>query len=128
MIKRLLNAETRYLELEKLDMALMVGSRKLGPYFYEHSIEFLTNYPLHQVLQKLEASGRLLKWAIKLGQFDMNFRPRMIIKVQALTDFIAEFTYSSAAKVAGMTDDAEVVKVVEARDNEGSALTQEETQ
>ena len=73
MSKRLLDAETRYPELEKLALALMVASRKLRPYFHPHSIEVLTNYPLRQVLQKPEASGRLLKWVIKLGQFDMNF-------------------------------------------------------
>ena len=33
MSKRLLDAETRYLELEKLALALMVASRKLRPYF-----------------------------------------------------------------------------------------------
>ena len=36
------------------------------------------------------ASGRLLKWAIELGQFNLNFYPRMTIKGQALVDFIAE--------------------------------------
>ena len=42
MSKRLLDAETRYPELEKLDLALMVASRKLRPYFHAHSIEVLT--------------------------------------------------------------------------------------
>ena len=75
MSKRLLDAETRYPELEKLALALMVVSRKLSPYFYAHSIEVLTNYTLSQVLQKSKASSRLLKWAIELGQFEVNFRP-----------------------------------------------------
>ena len=61
MSKRLLDVETRYLKLEKLALALVVVSRKLRPYFHAHSIEVLTNYPLRQVLQKPEASGRLLK-------------------------------------------------------------------
>ena len=60
MSKRLLDAETKYPKLEKLALALMVASKKLRPNFNAHSIEVLTNYPLHQVLQKLEASGRLL--------------------------------------------------------------------
>ena len=67
MCKRLLDAETRYPELEKLALALVVMSRKVRSYFYAHSIKVLTNYPLRQVLQKLEALGRLHKWAIKLG-------------------------------------------------------------
>ena len=64
---RLLDIESRYPELEKLSLALMVMSRKLRPYFNAHPIEVLTNYPLHQVLQNSEASGRLFKWVIKLG-------------------------------------------------------------
>ena len=126
--KRLLDAETRYPELEKLALALMVVSSKLRPYFHTHSIDVLTNFPLHQVLQKPEASCRLLKWVIKLGQFDVNFYPRMEIKGQALVDFIVEFTYVSTVEVAGMADDVEVAKVVETRDNKGSVPTQEETQ
>ena len=75
MSKRLLDAETRYPELEKLVLAFMVAFRKLRPYFHVHPIEVLTNYPLRQVLQKSEASGRLFKWAIELGQLEVNFRP-----------------------------------------------------
>ena len=63
--KRLIDAETRYLELEKLALTLIVESRKLRPYFHTHPIEVLTKYPL--MLQKLKASGRLFKWVIELG-------------------------------------------------------------
>ena len=45
-----------------------------------------------------------------------------------MTNFIAEFTYTSTAKVAGTADDIEVVKAVEARYKEGSAPIQEEVQ
>ena len=56
--KRLLDAKTRYPELEKLTLAFMVASRKLRPYFHTYPIKVLTNYPLHQVLQKVEALGK----------------------------------------------------------------------
>ena len=108
--KRFLDAETKYPELEKLALALMVESRKLRPYFHAHSIEVLTNYPLHQVLQKPKALGRLLKWAIELGQFEVNFCPRSMIKGQALTAFIAEFTYSHVAEIIGTTNSVEATK------------------
>ena len=71
--KWLIDAETRYLEMEKLALALVIASRKLRPYFHSHTICVLTNYPLRQVLQKSDASGRLLKWAIELSQFDIEF-------------------------------------------------------
>ena len=59
--KRFLDVVTMYPELEKLALALMVASKKLRPYFHTHLIEVLTNYPLCQAPQKLEASCRLLK-------------------------------------------------------------------
>ena len=48
--KRLLDVKTRYPELEKLALALVVAFRKIMPYFHAHSIEVLTNFPLCQVL------------------------------------------------------------------------------
>ena len=90
--KRLIDVETRYLEIEKLTLALVIASRKQIPYFHSHTIHVLTNYPLRQVLQKSDTSGRLLKWAIELSQFDIEFVPRPAIKGQALADFISELT------------------------------------
>ena len=34
----------------------------------------------------------MVQWAIELSQFDVEYRPRIAIKAQALADFIAEFT------------------------------------
>ena len=48
--KRLLDTETKYLELEKFALALVIATRKLRFYFHAHSIEVLNNYPFHQVL------------------------------------------------------------------------------
>ena len=53
--------------MEKLVLALVITSQKLRLYFHSHTIRLLINYPLRKVLQKLDASGRLLKWAIKLS-------------------------------------------------------------
>ena len=88
--KRLLDMETKYGELE-IAYALIMALRKLGPYFQDHTIEVLTNYPLRQVLQKSKASGRILKWAIKLSQFDLGYKPRTVIKGQMLAYLIAKF-------------------------------------
>ena len=81
--------------MEKLIYALVISSRKLRPYFQAHTIEVLTSYPIRQVFQKPEASGRLLKWAVELRQFNIYFRPRTAIKGQALADFVMEFTYKA---------------------------------
>ncbi|KAI5321961.1 hypothetical protein L3X38_031033 [Prunus dulcis] len=42
--------------------------------------------------QKPEISGRLIKWAIELGEFDIQFVPRPAEKGQAVADFISELT------------------------------------
>ena len=91
--KSLLDAETRYSEVEKLALALIVAARKLHPYFQAHTIIVPNRFPLKQILQKPEASGHLTKWSIELEEFDILFKPHMAIKGQALAYFIAEFTY-----------------------------------
>ena len=38
-----------------------------------------------------EVARRLVLWAIELNEFDVQYRPRTMIKAQALVDFIVEF-------------------------------------
>ena len=45
-------------------------------------------------MNKLEAAGRLIQWAVELSEFDIKYQSRHAIKAQALADFIAEFTPS----------------------------------
>ncbi|XP_021757944.1 uncharacterized protein LOC110722980 [Chenopodium quinoa] len=49
--------------------------------------------PLEKSLQKMETSGRLLKWAIELSKYVIMYKPRVSIKAQALSDFIVETSY-----------------------------------
>ena len=53
----------------------------------------MTDQPIKKSMNKLEAAGRMVQWAIELSQFDIEYHPRMAIKTQALADFIAEFTF-----------------------------------
>ena len=86
----LAGVEMIYPLIEKFAYALVMASRKLRPYFEAHKILVLTDHPLRNVLQKLNAFGRLLKWAVKLSRYDLTFKPRRAIKAQALADFLAE--------------------------------------
>ena len=45
-------------------------------------------------MNKMEAAGQLIQWAIELSEFDIRYQPRNTIKAQALANFIAEFTPS----------------------------------
>ncbi|XP_060968734.1 uncharacterized protein LOC115710532 [Cannabis sativa] len=106
--KRLLDAVTRYPHMEKLVFALVIASRKLRPYFQAHSIGVLTNYSLRQVLAKPEASGKFLKWTMELSQFDIRYKPKFVIKGQALIDFILEFPSDEVAIIAKERIDPDV--------------------
>ena len=54
----------------------------------------MTDHPLKKAVNKLEAAGRLIQWAVELNEFDIKYQLRHAIKAQALVDFIAEFTPS----------------------------------
>nr|XP_027083794.1 uncharacterized protein LOC113706104 [Coffea arabica] len=85
--------ETRYSQAEKLVLALIHTAPRLKPYFLAHHICLRTDQPLRQVLSRPEASGRLTKWAIELGEYDLSYESRTAIKAQALADFLAELTF-----------------------------------
>ena len=67
--------------MEKLAFALIMASRKLRHYFQAHVI-IMTDHPLKKVMNKLEAAGQLIQWAIELSEFDVKYKPRNAIKVQ----------------------------------------------
>ncbi|XP_021808608.1 uncharacterized protein LOC110752301 [Prunus avium] len=89
------DAEIRYPQLEKLAYALVLSARKLRPYFQAHTVAVLTNLPLRQILQRPETSGRLVKWAIELSEFDKHYHPRPAEMGQVVADFISEMTTTS---------------------------------
>ncbi|XP_027182223.1 uncharacterized protein LOC113780640 [Coffea eugenioides] len=86
--------ETRYTQVKKLVLRLVHAARRLKPYFLAHPISVRTDQPLRQILVRPEASGRLTKWAVELGEYDLSYEPRTAIKAQALADFLAELTFT----------------------------------
>ena len=40
-------------------------------------------------MNKIDAVGQLIQCAIELGQFDIEYRPRAVIKAQVIAGFIA---------------------------------------
>ncbi|XP_074377893.1 uncharacterized protein LOC141719413 [Apium graveolens] len=90
--KVLHGAEFNYSTTEKFALALITVSRKLRPNFRAHKIEVLTDQPMKNILHTPKASGRLVKWEIELGEFDIKYKPRTTIKAQALADFVVECT------------------------------------
>ena len=78
--------------MEKLAFAVIIAARRLKPYFQAHTIIVLTDKPLRKAMSSPEAVGRMALWAVELSEFDIQYRPRTVVKGQVVADFIAEFT------------------------------------
>ena len=73
--KTLVDAEMRYLPLEKLVLALVYATRELPHYFQAYTVFVLTEYPLQLLLKRSDFTGRIAKWGTRLGSFDIWYRP-----------------------------------------------------
>ena len=81
------DAEESYPPIEKLAFTLITTARKLKSYFQAHTVTVLTDKPLQRVMSSPEATGQMALWAIKLNNFDMQYRPYTAIKGQVIIDF-----------------------------------------
>jgi ribonuclease HI len=63
----------------------------LRHYFESHSVTVVSSFPLGEIIQCREASGRIAKWAMELMGETISFAPRKAIKSQVLADFMAEW-------------------------------------
>ena len=64
-----------------------------------------------QLYDQPETSGRLIKWAIELSEFDIRYKPRTTVKGQILADFIMEFTPAELVKATQLTPDLPIWKL-----------------
>ena len=89
--KSLHKAEVCYLQLEKAILAVVHAIRKLLHYFQAHTVVILTQLLLKSILRSADYTGRIAKWGIILGAFDIKYMPRTSIKGQVLSNLVAEF-------------------------------------
>ena len=60
--------------------AILVTSHKLHHYFEYYKIAVVTEFALGDILHNKEANGRIIKWAVELGTYSIEFRSRSTIK------------------------------------------------
>jgi len=89
-------AESRYPQMEKLALGVVMSARKLRPYFQFHSIIVMGSMPLRAILHSPSQSGCLAKWAIELSEYDIEYRNKTCAKSQVLADFIVELPTKEA--------------------------------
>ncbi|XP_071926285.1 uncharacterized protein [Coffea arabica] len=112
--RALQGAEQRYTSIERYILALVHATRKLRSYLQTHPVVVMTDQPLKQILSKPDASGRMVRWAVELSEYDLSYQPRTAIKAQALADFIAEgISFGQEQLQAELTSGA--VKAMQAR-------------
>jgi len=94
--KALQGPETRYQSLEKAALTVVFSVRRLRHYFHSFTVVVMTDLPIQKVLQKLDVTGRMVRWAVELSEFDIQYEPRGSIKGQVYADFAAELSPGGA--------------------------------
>jgi hypothetical protein len=54
-------------------------------------VTVVSSFPLGEIIQYREASGRIAKWAVEIMGETISFAPRKAMKSQVLADFVVEW-------------------------------------
>jgi hypothetical protein len=63
-------------------------------------VTVVSSFPLGEVIQNCDATGRIAKWVLELMGEGFTYAPQIAIKSQALANFIAEWTEVQMPPVA----------------------------
>nr|CAB3453764.1 unnamed protein product [Digitaria exilis] len=64
----LTESKTRYLHIQKMIYAILIGKHKLRHYFDAHRVTVVTKHTLGEVINNREATGRIAKWSLVSNQ------------------------------------------------------------
>jgi hypothetical protein len=61
-----------YSEMEKMAYAVVMAKRKFRHYFQSHNISVPTAFPLRDMFENKDSTGRMGKWATELAEHVIN--------------------------------------------------------
>src|SRR6185436_1175641 len=89
--RHMLDAETRYPEIEKLCLCLFFTCTKLRHILLlAETIVICKSDVIKHIMSAPILKGQLGKWMFALSEFDIRYRPAKAVKGQALADLIAD--------------------------------------
>ena len=96
----MLDAETRYPEIEKLCLCLYFTCTKLRHILLSaETIVICKSDVIKHMLSAPVLKGRLGKWMFALSEFDIRYQPAKAVKGQALADLVADRISTDIAAV-----------------------------
>jgi hypothetical protein len=73
-ISEVLNeSKSWYLQVQKLIYAILITSQKLKHYFDGYRVVVMTNFPLGDIIRNKDANRRIVKWAMELCPYSIEF-------------------------------------------------------
>jgi hypothetical protein len=73
-ISEVLNeSKSRYPQIQKLIYAILITSRKLKHYFDKYRVVVKTNFLLGDIIRNKDANGCIVKWAMELCPYSLEF-------------------------------------------------------
>jgi len=90
--KVLQGSKTRYQAIEKVALVMVFTARLLFHYFQSFTMIVMTDLPICKVLQNPKIAGQMVRWAVELSEFDIQYEPRGSVKGQVYVDFLVELS------------------------------------
>ena len=90
--QKIRGAEVRYTPVERHCLALLFTAQTLRHYFLAHQIQIVTkSAPIRYLLSTPALAGKVARWLLALGEFEITCVAPKAIKSQALADLLAQF-------------------------------------
>lgn len=91
IIRTLIGYELNYTPIEKACLAVIFASEKLRHYMLSHKVQLIACFdPLKYLLSRATLTGRLVKWVMILGEFDIEHIDKKAIKGKIIADQLAK--------------------------------------